>query len=113
MHATRYIALVYRRPFIFVCSRNETYFFDSFSFFWPGAAVQSWVIDGFPAGTGFVERIVCSRNETNPAFTISKTPGDGDCLFYSMIDVATEILQVSSRVCVCVCVCVCVECVKG
>ena len=64
------------------------------------------MIDGFPAGTGFVERIVCSRNETNPAFTISKTPGDGDCLFYSMIDVATEILQVPSRVCVCVCVCV-------
>jgi hypothetical protein len=36
---------------------------------------------------------VCSRNEANPCFTISKTPGDGDCLFYSMIDVATEILR--------------------
>lgn len=39
-----------------------------------GTAIQSWVIDGFPAGTGFVERIACSRNEANPAFTISKTP---------------------------------------
>jgi len=58
-----------------------------------GDAVQSWVIDGFPAGTGFVERIACSRHEVNPAFTVSKTPGDGDCLFYSMIDVATEILR--------------------
>lgn len=58
-----------------------------------GIAIQSWVIDGFPPGTGFVERIACSRHEVNPAFTISKTPGDGDCLFYSMIDVATEILR--------------------
>jgi len=58
-----------------------------------GTAIQSWVIDGFPAGTGYVERISCSRHEQNPFFTISKTPGDGDCLFYSMIDVATEILR--------------------
>jgi len=58
-----------------------------------GTAIQSWVIDGFPAGTGYVERIACSSHDQNPAFTISKTPGDGDCLFYSMIDVATEILR--------------------
>ncbi len=47
-------------------------------------------IGGFPEGTGFVERIVCSRGEANPPFTISKTPGDGDCLFYAMMDVAIE-----------------------
>ena len=57
-----------------------------------GTAVQSWVIDGFPAGTGFVERIACTPSEVNPCFTVSKTPGDGDCLFYSMIEVTTEVL---------------------
>lgn len=56
-----------------------------------GSAMDSYAIGGFPEGTGFVERIVCSRAEpNNPSFTISKTPGDGDCLFYAMIDVATE-----------------------
>ncbi|EKX54742.1 hypothetical protein GUITHDRAFT_131771 [Guillardia theta CCMP2712] len=57
-----------------------------------GTAFESWVIDGFPAGTSFVERIVCSRNGDNPEFTISNTPGDGDCLFYAMADVAMEVL---------------------
>jgi hypothetical protein len=32
-----------------------------------------------------------SREEENPEFLVSKTPGDGDCLFYAMVDVAAEV----------------------
>jgi hypothetical protein len=49
------------------------------------------VIEGFPAGCNFVERIACSPLEANPRFSLSKTPGDGDCLFYAMADVADEV----------------------
>lgn len=56
-----------------------------------GKAVDTCMIEGFPAGCNFVERIACSPTEENPRFSLSKTPGDGDCLFYAMADVANEV----------------------
>lgn len=55
-----------------------------------GKAQDVFVIDGFNAGTHFVERITCSPSQSNPSFALSNTPGDGDCLFYALADVANE-----------------------
>lgn len=41
-----------------------------------GKAQDVFVIDGFSAGTHFVERITCAPGEKNPVFSLSMTPGE-------------------------------------